>query len=42
VYERCIEVQSQRLSHLKGTIDVDMTILTAADVSGAMQELLVT
>jgi TPR repeat protein/SpoVK/Ycf46/Vps4 family AAA+-type ATPase len=42
VYERCIEVQSQRLSHLGGAIDVDMTILTAADVSGAMQELLVT
>ena len=42
VYERCIEVQSQRLSHLGGTIDVDMTILTADDVSEAMQELLVT
>ena len=42
VYERCIEVQSQRLSHLNGTIDVDMTILTAADVSAAMEELLVT
>jgi type VII secretion ATPase EccA len=42
VYERCIEVQSQRLSHLNGTIDVDMTILTAADVSAAMEELLIT
>ena len=40
MYERCIEVQSQRLSHPGGDIDADMNTLTAADVSGAMQELL--
>jgi TPR repeat protein/SpoVK/Ycf46/Vps4 family AAA+-type ATPase len=42
VYERCIEVQSQRLSHLSGDIDADMNTLTTGDVSEAMQELLVT
>lgn len=42
VYERCIEVQSQRLSSQSVCSDADMNTLTAADVSGAMQEVLVT
>jgi TPR repeat protein/SpoVK/Ycf46/Vps4 family AAA+-type ATPase len=42
VYERCIEVQSQRLSHQGSGNDADMNTLTMNDVSEAMQELLVT
>jgi hypothetical protein len=42
VYERCIEVQSQRLSQQSGGNDADMNTLTMNDVSDAMQELLVT
>ena len=39
VYERCIEVQSQRISHPRGGDDQDLNTLTTADVSGALQEL---
>ena len=42
MYERCIEVQSQRLSDQSNCSDADMITLTTADVAGAMQELLVT
>ena len=41
MYERCIEVQSQRLSHQGSGNDADMNTLTMNDVSEAMQELLV-
>jgi len=42
VYERCIEVQSQRLSSQSDCNDADMITLTMNDVSETMQELLVT
>jgi TPR repeat protein/AAA+ superfamily predicted ATPase len=42
VYERCIEMQSQRLSSQSDCSDTDMNTLTTSDVSGALEELLIT
>ncbi len=39
VYERCIEVQSERLSHCDDPHDLDMTALTLRDLADAVGEI---
>lgn len=40
LFERCIEVQSERMAHLGEDPGVDLNALTAVDVSGALKEVL--
>lgn len=41
LFERCIEVQSERISHLLGNAGMDLNALTTIDISGALKEVLV-
>ena len=41
VFQRCLEVQADRISHLADDAIKDMSALTAFDVSGALQEVMV-
>lgn len=40
LFERCIEVQAERIAHLSENAGVDLNALTVADVSGALKEIL--
>lgn len=40
LFERCIEVQAERMTHLGDNAGVDLNALTVADVSGALEEVL--
>ncbi len=40
LFERCIEVQAERMAHLDDSAGVDLNALTVADVSGALEEVL--
>ena len=41
VFQRCLEIQADRISHLGGEAVKDMNALTTVDVSGALSEVLV-
>jgi TPR repeat protein/AAA+ superfamily predicted ATPase len=40
LFERCIEVQSERISRIEDKAGADLNALTAGDVSGALKEVL--
>ncbi|MFZ3221021.1 MAG: AAA family ATPase [Rhodoferax sp.] len=40
LFERCIEVQSERVSHVDDVADADLNTLTRDDLAGALKEIL--
>jgi hypothetical protein len=40
IYERCIEVQAERISGVSDGTQLDLLTITASDISNAMQEVL--